>query len=120
VEALAAEPTEAGGIHYWLADITSPAFSLAIGMDSFRDVQNMRASGSLDGLQILSVMEKAGWGPVERRSYLTDVWAFAADRLRAAAEARKRAGIPEPSFPVPPDDPTGVHLLGRGGLDRNR
>jgi methyltransferase (TIGR00027 family) len=111
VEALAAEPAGAGGIRYWLADITSPAFARAIGMDAFRDIQEMRATASLDGLQILSVMEKAGWGPVERRSYLTDVWAFGADRLRAAAEARKRAGMPESSFSVPPDDPTGVHLL---------
>jgi hypothetical protein len=81
-------------------------------MDSYRGIQDMRAAGSLDGLQILSAMETAGWRSAERRSYLTDIWSFGADRLRAGAEARKRAGAPDPP-PVPPGDPTGVHLFER-------
>jgi methyltransferase (TIGR00027 family) len=112
VDAIAGESAGASGIRYWLTDITSPAFARAIGMDTFSDVQKLRASTHLDGVQILETERRHGWNTVERRSYLTDLMPFAAARIQAAVEARERSGAPPPQ-PVPPDDPTGIHLLER-------
>lgn len=110
VEALAAEPVSMSGIRYWLTDLTSPGFARVVGMDSFQGVQNMRASTHLDGTQILDALHRNGWTSIRRRSYVTDVWDFAADRLRAAGHTRAAS---ESAAPLPPDDPTGVHLFGR-------
>jgi len=40
-------------------------------MDSYQSIQDMRAKGHLDGLQILDVVYRNGWASVDRRSYLT-------------------------------------------------
>jgi O-methyltransferase involved in polyketide biosynthesis len=111
VEALASEPPAVGGIRYWLTDLTSPGFARNIGMDSYQSVQNMRAANHLDGLQILDTIQGNGWTSIERRSYLTDIWTFAGERIRAAMSKRPASEPPPP--PLPPDDPTGVHLFGR-------
>jgi methyltransferase (TIGR00027 family) len=111
VEALAAEPAAMSGIRYWLADITSPAFAKRVGLDTFRSVQNVRAAGHMDGAQILESMRRNGWASMKRRSYVTDLWPFGADRLREAAARRSTA---EAAPPLAPDDPTGVHVFGRG------
>lgn len=110
VEALAAEPVPMSGIRYWLTDLTSPGFARVVGMDSFQGVQNMRASTHLDGAQIVDVLHRNGWTSIKQRSYVTDVWDFAADRLRAAGHTRAAS---QSAAPLPPDDPTGVHLFGR-------
>lgn len=109
VEALASETAALSGVRYWIADITSPAFAERVGMDTFRSVQDVRAATHLDGARILGTMNRNGWKFVQRRSYLTDIWAFGADRLREAAAKRPPSETPAP---ISPDDPTGVHLFG--------
>jgi len=111
VEALAAEPAAVSGIRYWLSDITSPGFARNIGMDSYQSIQDMRAAGHLDGLQILDVVYRNGWASVDRRSYLTGDIAFAADRIRRMMNIPPGTPLPAPTLPL--DDPTGVHLFGR-------
>jgi methyltransferase (TIGR00027 family) len=112
VEAIAADAAAHGRIGYWLSDITSPVFARNAGMGTFKQVQEVRAEGHLDGLQILDVIRGHGWDFLHRRSYVTDVWPFAAARLQAAAAKRAEMNAP-PREPVPPDDPTGVHVFGR-------
>ncbi len=110
VEGLAAEAGKESGIAHWISDITTAAFSKAIGgadgMSSFRSVQ---APDSLSGEQILDALRRNGWVSEARRSYITDM-AFANPRVE-----RMMAGKPRPAPPpFPPDDPTGVHRFARG------
>ncbi len=110
VEGLAAEPGAMSGIRYWLTDITSPLMSRIVGMDSFQSVQNMRAPSHLDGTKILETLDRNGWISKKQRSYVTDVWEFAGERIRAA---RAKAPAPAAQPPIPPEDPSGVHLFAR-------
>ncbi len=110
IEALAADAVTMSGVRFWLADLASAQFATAIGMDSFQQVQSMRAAGHLNGDQLFEAIKRNGWTTVARCSYLTDVWSFGAERLQAAARNRPASGS-MPAFP--PDDPSGVHLLGR-------
>jgi methyltransferase (TIGR00027 family) len=108
VEALAAEPPAMSGIRYWLTDLTSPAFALMVGMDSFQQIQDVRAADHLDGAGILEAIQKKGWSFLHQRRYVTDIWGFAAARLQEAARRLPRA---EPAARPGPDDFTGVHIL---------
>jgi len=109
VEALAAETWQESGIAHWLSDISTSAFSKAIGMDSYRSVCNVQASDFLHGEQILEGVGRHGWVTAARRSYITDT-AFARERIQ-----RMMGDRPQPTGPppFPPDDPTGVHRFAR-------
>jgi methyltransferase (TIGR00027 family) len=110
VEALAAEAWQESGIAHWIADITTTAFSDAIGgRDTTRPFENVKAPDALAGEQILDVARRNGWVTAARRSYITDM-AFAEPRIE-----RMMAGRPRPAAPTfALDDPTGVHRFARG------
>ena len=110
VEALAAEAWKESGIAHWIADITTTAFSDAIGgRDTTRPFERVKAGDALMGEQILEVARRNGWVTAARRSYITDM-AFAAARIE-----RMMAGRPRPATaPFAADDPTGVHRFVRG------
>ncbi len=108
VEALAAESWKQGGVGQWISDITTTAFSQAIGGgDSMQHVRHVQASDSLKGEQVLDVVRRRGWTTAAWRSYITDA-GFALERVR-----RLMGGATPPPLPVPPGDPSGVHLLAR-------
>jgi methyltransferase (TIGR00027 family) len=109
VEALAAESYQESGIANWIADITTTAFSQAIGLgDQLRSIQKVQATDSIPGEQILGVIQRNGWAPAARRSYLTDM-AFATARIERMMAGRPR---PEPP-PFAAEDPTGIHRFAR-------
>jgi methyltransferase (TIGR00027 family) len=109
VDALAAESWTKSGIAHWISDITTTAFSQAIGggTDSMKPLRHVQAADALKGEQILEVVGRHGWKTVARRSYITDL-GFAMERVR-----RMMGGATPPPTPVAPDDPTGVHRFGR-------
>ena len=110
VEALAAESVSLSGIRYWLMDAASTDLARRLGMDARRQVQNMRAPGHLEGLEILEAVGREGWKPMRHRSYSRDSRGFAAERIQAMVQALVAAGKP---LPTPnPDDPSGVYLFG--------
>jgi methyltransferase (TIGR00027 family) len=109
VEALAAEARQESGIAHWISDVTTTAFTQAIGgVDAMRSLRHVQASDFLTGEQILDVLRRSGWVTAARRSYITDM-AFAAPRIERMLAGRPR---PEPP-PFAPDDPTGVHRFVR-------
>jgi methyltransferase (TIGR00027 family) len=110
IEGLASETLETA-VRHWMADITSPTFAAAIGMSSYQSIRNVQPEDHLDGLQILDVVARRGWHTGVRRSYITDM-AFAAGRI-AEMQKNMPADYKPPTNPVPPDDPTGVHLFAR-------
>lgn len=110
VDALADESWQRSGIAHWISDISTSAFSRAIGggTDSMQSIRHVQASDALKGEEILEVLGRHGWSTDARRSYITDV-EFVMERVR-----RNRGGGAEPPRPAfPPDDPTGVHRFGR-------
>jgi len=110
VEAIAGEPWRESGIARWIADITTSTFSKAINMDANRSITSLQAPDFLHGEQILELVQRNGWSSSARRSYLTDM-AFAMPRIkRLMGDTPPPAGPP----PVPPGDPTGIHLFARG------
>jgi methyltransferase (TIGR00027 family) len=110
VEALATEAWKESGIAHWISDVTTTAFTKAIGgTDAMRSFRNVQASDSLSGEQVLDVVCQNGWVTAARRSYITDM-AFAAPRVERMMAGRPR---PEPP-PFAPEDPTGVHRFVRG------
>ena len=104
VESLAAEARQESGIRHWVADITTSAFTQAIGgIDAMRSLRHVQASDCLAGEQILDVLQGAGWMTAAHRSFITDM-DFAEPRVE-----RMLAGRPRPAPPTfPKDDPTGV------------
>ena len=107
IEALAAN-TVAG---HWLLDLTSPEMASRVHMDSFQSIQNVRASGHLNGLQIMDALLARGWTGLRRLSYASpDVMEFAAERVIAMFRNLPPEQMPKP---LPAGDPSGVHLLGR-------
>jgi methyltransferase (TIGR00027 family) len=109
VEGLAAETSEQSGVAHWISDITTSAFSKAIGGDGagMQSLRQVQAPDCLRGEQILNVLERHGWTTAARRSYVTDM-AFARERVR-----RMMGGAEPPRPPIPPDDPTGIHRFAR-------
>lgn len=105
VEALAAESSSQSGVHHWISDITTSAFSnvLGGGTDTTKPIRHVQASDALKGEQILDVLQRRGWTTSAMRSYITDV-GFVAERVRRAL-----GGATPPPRPYPPGDPTGVH-----------
>ena len=110
VEALAVEPTRAGGVRYWLLDLASPEVAQRVQMDSYESIQRVRASNHLNGTEILAILSRNGWTSVERRTYTMDAWQAAQDRIRALAGGQAASGQ---TTPPPSDDPSGVHLFSR-------
>jgi methyltransferase (TIGR00027 family) len=112
VDALAAEASGERGITHWISDITSSAFSQALGNDTMRTVRHVQAEDCLKGEEIRDTIYSHGWNTEAHRSYLTDL-DFAKERIE-----RMMAGRPRPSPPpFPPDDPTGVHRFARTKID---
>lgn len=109
VEAIASEPCRESGVAWWMADISTSAFSKAIDMAANRSITSLQAPDFLHGEQIIEMVRRHGWKESARRSYITDM-AFAAKRIqKMMGDAGQQAGPP----PVPPDDPTGIHLFAR-------
>lgn len=108
VEALAAETWNQSAATHWISDITTSAFSKAIGGgNTMQSVRHVQASDSLKGEQVLDVLRRHGWTTAAWRSYITDI-GFALERVRGMT-----GGTTPPPLPVPPDDPTGVHRFAR-------
>jgi methyltransferase (TIGR00027 family) len=110
VDALAAEASTHSGVAHWISDITTSEFSRVLGgaADTMQPIRHVQASDALNGEQILEVLRRHGWTTSAMRSYIHDV-DFVFDRIR-----RAMGGADPPRLPYPPDDPTGVHLFGRG------
>ena len=109
VKAMAAESPSQSGVAHWISDVTTSAFSKALGGgdDTMRPVRHVQASDALNGEQILDVLGRNGWTTAARRSYITDI-GFALERVR-----RSMGGATPPPLPLSPDDPTGVHRFTR-------
>ena len=110
VDALASESATQSRIEHWISDISTSAFSKALGggTDSMQSIRHVQASDALKGEEILEVLGRHGWVTSAMRSYITDV-GFVRERVR-----RSLGGVDPPRFPFPPEDPTGVHRFGRG------
>jgi len=108
VDALADECWKQSGVAHWISDVTTSAFSKALGAaDSMNAVRHVRASDSLKGEEILDLLRRHGWTTAVRRSYISDT-AFAWERIR------RRMGGKEPPRPaMPAGDPSGVHRFMR-------
>ena len=111
VEALAIEPVSTSGIRYWLLDAASMDLARQTGMDSRGAIQNVRAPGHLEGVQMLEAVGRHGWIQLRHRSYSRDSRELAAERIQATIQAFAAAGKPLPT--PPPNDPSGVYLFGR-------
>lgn len=109
VEGLVSESSTQSGVAHWISDITTSAFSKAIGGDGggMQSLRHVQASDCLRGEQILDVLQRHGWTTADRRSYVSDM-GFARERVR-----RMMGGAEPPRPPIPPDDPTGIHRFGR-------
>ena len=104
IDELVSESVERSGIRYWIADLTSATFARIAGEDSVQSIQNVRAPGHIDGVEILNRMQGAGWNTLKHYSYLTDI--------RPIAGARMPSPPPvDQPLPIRPDDPTGVIIL---------
>ncbi|HEX4484683.1 MAG TPA: SAM-dependent methyltransferase [Terriglobales bacterium] len=109
VDALAAEVGNESGVAHWISDVTTSAFSQAMGGgDAMKSIQHVRSSDALAGEQILEVLGRHGWTTTSWRSYISDV-GFVRERVR-----RIMGGADPPAFPYPPGDVTGVHRFGLG------
>ena len=108
VEALAAETRDRTAVARWISDITTTAFSAALGgQTALQHIRHVQAADHLTGEEILTVLERHGWEASALRSYITDV-GFVNDRV-----LRMTGGNPPPRPPFPANDPTGVQLFAR-------
>ncbi len=108
VDALAAESRNQSAIRYWISDISTTAFTNALGGgNAMKSIRHVQAPDALKGEEILDVCRRHGWTTEARRSYITDV-GFVMDRVR-----RQMGGAEPPRPPFPPEDPTGVHRFVR-------
>ena len=116
VGALAVEVHVHSGVKFWISDLTTTTFNkiLSGGADTMQPIRHVQASDALKGEQILEVLERHGWVTSAMRSYVRDV-EFVMERVR-----RSMGGAEPPRPPVPPNDPTGVHLFGRGMTTEKR
>jgi methyltransferase (TIGR00027 family) len=110
VEALAVESTVLSGIRYWLMDLMSREAAQRTGTSSLQSIQSLRPESHLEGAEILEVVNRTGWHAAERRSYITDAFHAAPERIKAMMASRPAT---DPITPPPPDDPSGVYLFGR-------
>jgi len=109
VDALAAEFLTESGVAYWISDLTTTAFTTALGgADAMKSIRHVQASDALKGEQIFGVFQRRGWKSEAMRSYIRDV-GFVMERFRRTSGG---ATPPQPQFP--PGDPTGVHRFTRG------
>jgi methyltransferase (TIGR00027 family) len=106
IEALAATASTS----HWILDAASPEMSRRVRMDQYESIENVRAADHLDGVQILDALDRHGWKSLRSFRYGRDVMQFAAERVMAMFR-----NVPPDQMPKPlsPDDPSGVHLLGR-------
>jgi methyltransferase (TIGR00027 family) len=109
VDAFATESVTMSGVRYWLMDCSSMDLARQIGLDSRGTIQNVRAAGHLEGVQILETVQRHGWKPMRFLSYSRDAREYAAERIQAAVQAFAASGRPLPT--PPPDDPSGVYLF---------
>ena len=108
VEALAAETHDHGAVAHWITDISTTAFSKALGGgDVMQHIRHVQAPDCLKGEEIRDVLQRHGWTTAAWRSYITDI-GFATERAR-----RMMAGSSAPPPQFPPGDPTGVHRFAR-------
>jgi methyltransferase (TIGR00027 family) len=110
VESLAGECRRRSGVAHWITDVTTTAFSQALGggKDPLHPIRHVQASDALTGERVLEAVHRHGWTTASRRSYITDV-GFTLERVR-----RMMGGATPPSPAFPAGDPTGVHRFGRG------
>jgi methyltransferase (TIGR00027 family) len=109
VEALVGAATGTAAIQHWLLDATSVALGRRV-MRSYTSILEMRAADALYGEQILALLRQYGWHTVQHRSYTTDAYLAAPERVRALASRMSEAERPAPP---PASDLSGIHLLGR-------
>ena len=113
VRALAAESWAESGIAHWISDVTTTAFTNALGGgNTMRSLRHVQASDSLKGEEILDLLRIHGWTTASRRSYITDV-EFTRERAR-----RMFGGGDPPVPPFPQNDPTGVHRFAHNRAKR--
>jgi methyltransferase (TIGR00027 family) len=108
VKSLAAEVGRECGIAHWISDITTSAFTKAIGGDR-NHVRHVQAEDCLEGEKIVETIWQHGWRTVVRRSYITDL-AFAKERIGKIMGSHT---VPPPP-PLATDDPSGVHQFALG------
>jgi methyltransferase (TIGR00027 family) len=108
VEALAAQASAA---HHWLVDIISPTMAARGSTHNWQSIQNVRAETHLNGLEILEVLRRHNWQSAKHRNFGRDAWPFAAERINQLL--RDRADSTKVPPPLPPDDPSGIHLFAR-------
>jgi hypothetical protein len=113
VASFAVEARRDGGISHWISDVTTSAFSKAIGGGGSRAVRQVQAGDHLEGERILETVYQSGWVTAVRRSYITDL-DFAMERI-----GQMMAGRPQPATPPAfvADDPSGVHQFARAPVD---
>ena len=109
VTAIAASP---GQNWHWVMDITSPEMARRTGTTGCDAIQKVRSEGHLNGEQILGVLQGSGWSRYRHKSYITDVWAAAPERIQAMS--KMPAVTPESMAALPLDDPSGVTMFKRG------
>jgi methyltransferase (TIGR00027 family) len=103
----------AGGIRYWMLDISTKALARSIRRDRFKDIEAVRAPDNLDGEGIMNVAKECGWQPIESRSYTAVAMTMMPPgRMESMMRLRMNAGADYPA-PPPPGDISGVHLLSR-------
>ena len=90
-----------------MLNLRSPDLERQTGAN--QTVDHVRDASALNGEEIRDLLERQRWKSIERRSYITDVFAIGGERLRQAMQARAESKTP----PSLPDDFSGVHLLGR-------
>ena len=107
VDALAANTA----VSHWMLDVASTEMTRRVRMDSYRAIENVRATDHLDGLKILDVVRRRGWRGIQCLTYSADAMQFAAERV---ANMFRNVAPEQMPKPMPAGDPSGVHLFGRG------
>jgi len=94
VDALAAETRQQSAVAHWISDISTSAFSKALGggTDSMQSIRHVQASDALKGEEILEVLGRHGWVTSAMRSYITDV-EFVRERVRRSPERSGAAAV---------------------------
>jgi methyltransferase (TIGR00027 family) len=109
LEALASEAVRLSGIRYWLLDVASQDLMRRAHRDC-QDIENVRPSDYLKGVQILELARRNGWRTIAQRNYTRDGWDAAADRIRQLPDGVTMA---DDRHRTTGGDPSGVYLFGR-------